>query len=311
MTSTPMADHRDGPQSPLSQRARQGSRLADVEIARLLEVAREAAEAGAVPLRQLFGNLDGVREKGAAGNLVTEADLAAEAAVLEILARATPDIPVLAEESGRRAGSGSLEWCVDPLDGTTNYAHGFPFFGTSVGLTWQGIPLLGALAVPVMEQLFWAAPGQGAWCNGQALRVSDCSRIADSLLATGFAYDRVEQPDNNYAEFAYFTHRSHGVRRAGAAALDLAYVALGRLDGYWERGLAPWDLAAGVVLVEQAGGVVSAYDGSPLELGAGRVIACAPRLQAELIAGLAACAPLPGSLYGAPELDGALGPAGG
>ena len=109
----------------------------------------------------------------------------------------------------------------------------------------------------------------------------------------------------SYAEFAYFTHRSHGVRRAGAAALDLAYVALGRLDGYWERGLSPWDLAAGVVLVEQAGGVVSAYDGSPLDLGSGRVIACAPGLQAELIAGLAACRPLAGSSFCAPELDGA------
>ena len=194
---------------------------------------------------------------------------------------------------------------MDPLDGTTNYAHGFPFFGTSVGLTWEGIPLLGALAVPAMDQLFWAAPGQGAWCNGNRLRVSACNRVADSLLATGFAYDRIERLDNNYAEFAYFTQRSHGVRRAGAAALDLAYVALGRLDGYWERGLSPWDLAAGVVLVEQAGGVVSAYDGSPLDLGSGRVIACAPGLQAELIAGLAACRPLAGSSFGAPELDGA------
>ena len=299
-----------GGDSPLgiSQQALRGSGLTDAEVARLLEAALQAATAGALPLRQLFGRLDGVQEKGAAGNLVTEADLAAEAAVLDTLARLTPDIPVLAEESGRRQGSGSLEWCVDPLDGTTNYAHGFPFFGTSVGLTWQGMPLLGALVVPAMDQQFWAAPGQGAWCNGKPLRVSACQRVAEALLATGFAYDRIERLDNNYAEFAYFTHRSRGVRRAGAAAVDLAYVALGRLDGYWERGLSPWDLAAGVVLVEQAGGVVCAYDGGPLDLQSGRIIACAPGLQAELIAGLANCRPLPGHSYGAAELDGPVRP---
>jgi myo-inositol-1(or 4)-monophosphatase len=251
----------------------------------------------------MFGRLEAVRQKGGAGNLVTEADLAAEAAVLSVLEAETPDVGVLAEESGRRSGSSELEWCVDPLDGTTNYAHGFPFFGTSVGLTWRGLPLLGALAVPVMQELYWAAPGLGAWCNDRRLQVSGCERLEDALLATGFAYDRISRLDNNYAEFAWFTHRSHGVRRAGAAAVDLAYVAAGRVDGYWERGLSPWDLAAGVVLVEQAGGVVSAYDGGRLDPGSGRVIACAPGLQSALIEGLAQCQPLPGARYGAPELD--------
>jgi myo-inositol-1(or 4)-monophosphatase len=137
--------------------------------------------------------------------------------------------------------------------------------------------------------------------------VSDCQHLTDALLVTGFAYDRVQRRDNNYAEFAWFTHRSHGVRRAGAAAVDLAHVAAGRLDGYWERGLSPWDLAAGVVLVEEAGGVVCAYDGSPLELEAGRVIACAPGLRRPLIEGLAACRPLSGASYGAPELDASPG----
>ncbi|MFN6133817.1 MAG: inositol monophosphatase family protein [Synechococcaceae cyanobacterium] len=309
MTATPSAASGSSAENALSQQAFLASGLAEADIRHLLAVARQAAEAGALPLRRLFGRLDGVREKGVAGNLVTEADLAAETSVLDTLARATPDIPVLSEESGRRQGSGSLEWCVDPLDGTTNYAHGFPFFATSVALTWQGMPLLGALSAPALEQVFWAAPGQGAWCTGHRRGVSACQRLADSLLATGFAYDRTERLDNNYAEFAYFTHRSRGVRRAGAAALDLAYGALGRLDGYWERGLSPWDLAAGVVLVEQAGGVVSAYDGSSLDLQAGRIIACAPGLQKALITGLAECRPLPGSSYGAPELDRVVGTA--
>jgi myo-inositol-1(or 4)-monophosphatase len=214
---------------------------------------------------------------------------------------------VLAEESGRRQGEGPFEWCVDPLDGTTNYAHGFPIFCTSVGLLHKGQPLLGALVVPVLDQTFWAAPGLGAWCNDRRLRVTDCARLSDALLATGFAYDRTRRQDNNLAEFAHFTHRSHGVRRAGAAAVDLAFVAAGAVDGYWERGLCPWDLAAGVVLVEQAGGVVSGYRGEALDLASGRILACAPGLQAPMIEALAACHPLPGALYGAPELDGDFG----
>jgi myo-inositol-1(or 4)-monophosphatase len=290
--------------------AREASGLPPEEIERLAAVARRAAEAGAASLRHHFGQLERIRAKGVAGNLVTEADEAAEVAVLAVLEQETPGWGVLAEESGRRAGDGDLEWCVDPLDGTTNYAHGYPFFATSVGLTWRGVPLLGALVLPAMNELYWAAPGLGAWCNDAPLRVSGCARLEDALLATGFAYDRTERRDNNYAEFAWFTHRSHGVRRAGAAAVDLAHVAAGRLDGYWERGLSPWDLACGVVLVEQAGGVVSAYDGGRLDLGSGRVVACAPGLQPELIEGLARCLPLPGAAYGAPELDGMPGPPG-
>jgi len=286
-----------------SETALAGCGLPGSEIERLAAVARRAAEAGAGPLRRLFGQLERVRAKGVAGNLVTEADEAAEAAVLAVLEQETPGWGVLAEESGRRAGTGDLEWCVDPLDGTTNYAHGYPFFATSVGLTWRGIPLLGALALPVMEELYWAGPGLGSWCNDARLQVTSCERLDDALLATGFSYDRTERRDNNYAEFAWFTHRTHGVRRAGAAAVDLAHVAAGRLDGYWERGLSPWDLACGVVLVEQAGGVVCAYDGGPLTLGEGRVIAAGPALRQALIDGLAACRPLPGAAYGAPELD--------
>lgn len=288
----------------LSDQAWQASGLPAAELERLAAVARRAAAAGAEQLRHHFGQLERIREKGRAGDLVTEADLAAEQAVLAVLEQETPELGVLAEESGRRQGQGSpLEWCVDPLDGTTNYAHRFPFFGTSVGLTWSGQPLLGALAVPALEQLYWAAPGLGAWANDQRIRVSDCSALSQSLLVTGFAYDRHTRLDNNYAEFAWFTHRSRGVRRAGAAAVDLAFVADGRLDGYWERGLSPWDLAAGVVLVEQAGGVVCAYDGTPAELGSGRLIACTPGLRQALIEGLAACTPLAGASYGAPELD--------
>ncbi|MFQ6537089.1 MULTISPECIES: inositol monophosphatase family protein [Aphanothece] len=298
-----------------SDRAREASGLSASELEHLAAVARQAAATGGAELTAHRGRLNQVREKGRCGDLVTEADLAAEAAVLALLEAETPEIGILAEESGRRQRPGDLpgdlpgdpprdlEWCVDPLDGTTNYAHGYPFFGTSVGLCWRGQPLLGALAVPALQELYWAAPGLGSWCNERRLQVSDCQRLAEALLVTGFAYDRFTRLDNNYAEFAYFTHRTHGVRRGGAAAVDLAFVAAGRLDGYWERGLSPWDLAAGVVLVEQAGGRVSAYDGGPLDLASGRLIAAAPGLHASLVEGLAACRPLPGASFGAPELD--------
>ena len=289
----------------VSEQAWRDSGLAVWEIERFAEVARQAATAGSRQLLHHFGRLERIQEKGSAGNLVTEADFAAEAAVLAVLAEATPELGVLAEESGRRLGQGSpLEWCVDPLDGTTNYAHRYPFFGTSVGLTWNGRPLLGALAAPALQQFFWAAPGMGAWNNDSPIRVSDCQELASSLLVTGFAYDRITRLDNNYAEFAWFTHRTRGVRRAGAAAVDLAFVADGRVDGYWERGLSPWDLAAGIPLVEQAGGVVCSYDGSPVDLASGCLIACTPALRQALVAGLAACLPLRGASYGAPELDG-------
>lgn len=292
-----------------SDQAAARSGLSHREIGELASIARRAAQAGGMELRQHFGRLERIAEKGRAGDLVTNADTAAEAAVLALLGRESPGVAILAEESGTRpaqpGASQDLQWCVDPLDGTTNYAHGYPLFATSVGLLWRGQPLLGAMAVPRMDELFWAAPGHGCWCDQQPLQVTACDDLRDALLVTGFAYDRQQRLDNNYAEFAWFTHRTHGVRRGGAAAVDLAYVAAGRLDGYWERGLSPWDLAAGVVLVEQAGGVVSSYDGSPLQLNSGRLIACAPGLHQSLIEGLAACRPLSGASFGAAELDAA------
>ncbi|MCP9878896.1 inositol monophosphatase [Cyanobium sp. A1C-AMD] len=286
-----------------STTAYEQSGLSSGELEHLSAVARRAAEVGGEQLRQHFGRLQQVREKGRSGDLVTEADHAAEAAVLALLEAETPQIGVLAEESGRRPRPGELEWCVDPLDGTTNYAHSYPLFATSVGLCWRGQPLLGALAAPGLEQLYWAAPGLGSWCNGSRLTVSACPSLEQALLVTGFAYDRRSRLDNNYAEFAWFTHRSQGVRRGGSVALDLAFVAAGKLDGIWERGLSPWDLAAGAVLVEQAGGVVSAYDGSAFAIDSGRILACGATLQPALIEGLASCRPLVGASYGAPELD--------
>ncbi|PSB14931.1 inositol monophosphatase [Phormidesmis priestleyi ULC007] len=239
-----------------------------------LDIATEAVLAAGAVLQIYWGKLEDIQEKGRPGDLVTEADKAAEAAVLEVLRRHVPDHPILAEESGQlgRLG-GEYLWAIDPLDGTTNYAHQYPFVAVSVGLLIDGIPQVGAVFNPIHQELFRAAKGLGATCNRRSIRVSQTAELSKSLLVTGFAYDRHQTPDTNYAEFAHLTHLTQGVRRDGAAALDLAYVACGRFDGYWERGLSIWDMAAGVVLVEEAGGSVTAYDRTPFNLQSGRLLA--------------------------------------
>ena len=162
--------------------------------------------------------------------------------------------------------------------------------------------MLGAIAVPFLGEVYWGAPGIGVFCNEQAITVSRCQQLEDSLLVTGFAYDRHTRLDNNYAEFCWLTHRTRGVRRGGAAAVDLAFVAAGRQDGYWERGLSPWDLAAGVALVEIAGGRISGYQGEAFQLNTGRVVAAGPQLHPAILDVLAQVTPLEGSAFGAPEV---------
>ncbi len=239
-----------------------------------LEIATEAALSAGAILQSYWGNLESVQEKGRPGDLVTEADAAAEAAVITILKRHFPDHQILAEESGHQGNTVSrFLWAIDPLDGTTNYAHQYPFSATSIALLIDGVPQVGVIFDPFHQELFRAAKGLGATLNRKPIQVSKTNTLAQSLLVTGFAYDRRETPDNNYAEFCHLTHLTQGVRRGGSASIDLAYVACGRLDGYWERGLSPWDIAAGIVLVQEAGGQVSAYDQSPIDLSSGRILA--------------------------------------
>lgn len=253
------------------------------QLYRFLDVASEAALAAGAVLRSHFGKLESIEKKGASGNLVTEADHAAEAAILTVLQRHFPDHAILAEEGGRLGnGESPYLWAIDPLDGTTNYAHQYPMFAVSMGLMVQGVPQVGVIYDPMRQELFQAVRGQGAWRDRQPIQVSTTSTLQESLLVTGFAYDRRQTSDNNYAEFCHLTDLTHGVRRAGAAALDLAYVACGRLDGYWERGLSPWDMVAGVVLVEEAGGKVTAYDQSRFESESGRILATNGQIHQEL-----------------------------
>src|ERR1700733_41744 len=239
-----------------------------------LDIASKAAREGGKILEKYWGKLKNVQEKKFTGDLVTEADKESEEVIIRLLNQHYPTHSILSEEGGfYEAKDKEYSWVIDPLDGTTNYTHQYPFVAVSIGLLRKGKPIVGAIFNPIMNEIFLAAEGEGAFLNGKPIKVSKVKSLNQSLLATGFAYDRRETFDNNYTEFCFLTHFSHGVRREGSAALDLAYVAAGRLEGFWERGLNPWDIAAGVILVEEAGGKVTSYEGEDLILGSGRILA--------------------------------------
>lgn len=230
-----------------------------------LSVAREAALTGGRILLEHFGKPLDVRKKGPV-NLVTAADVAAEEAILSILRRSYPQHGFLLEESTVAFEEREFVWVVDPLDGTTNFAHGYPVFCVSVGLCHQGRPVAGVVFDPLRQELFQAAEGQGASLNGRPIRVSSTPGLNDSLLVTGFPYDLRETPGDMMALFTKFLQQTQAVRRDGSAALDICYVAAGRFDGFWEQRLWPWDTAAGSVLVREAGGAVTRFDGSPFSV---------------------------------------------
>ncbi len=195
-------------------------------------------------------------------NLVTDADKHSEEAIVRILSNAYPTHQILAEEGGiHRQSDSPYKWAIDPLDGTTNFAHGYPAYCASIGLEYRGRPLLGVVLDPTRQELFVGETGGGAFLNGQRLCVSRTRSLNLALLVTGFAYDIRDTPQNNLDHFVRFALRAQGVRRTGTAALDMCYIAAGRFDGFWELKLHPWDMAAGVVLVQEAGGRVTDFKG--------------------------------------------------
>jgi myo-inositol-1(or 4)-monophosphatase len=226
-----------------------------------------AREAGRV-LAEKFGRALRVSNKGDI-DLVTEADIASERLIVERIRSYHPRHAILTEESGDVVALGDVDsdykWIIDPLDGTTNYAHGYPVFCVSIALEHEGRVVVGVVHDPTRDELFAAERGQGATLNGRSLRVSETSELNDALLCTGFPYD-VRDRGDFARHFRNFIMRAQSVRRDGAAALDLAYVAAGRFDAFYEEGLRPWDVAAGVLLVEEAGGRVTHYDGSPFRI---------------------------------------------
>jgi len=265
-----------------------GKGEAVVTMLHAYRVAVEAAlEAGRI-LRWHFQRGLEIRYKGEI-DLVTEADLASERAVLARIRSAFPDHGVLAEESGATERASPWLWVVDPLDGTTNFAHGFPVFSVSIALLHEGQRVLGVVYDVMRDELFTARRGEGAFLNGRPIRVTQTPRLEEALLVTGFPYDRQESPLDNTREFIALLKRCHGVLRVGSAALDLASVAAGRLDGYWEFQLSPWDLAAGALLVEEAGGRVTTPQGDPLPPLGTDIVATNGLIHAELLEILSMC----------------------
>ena len=228
-----------------------------------IETAREAGHI----LMEKFGRITSVTKKGDI-NLVTEADLASEQHIIERIKSYHPRHAVLAEESGEAVvigGDARWKWIIDPLDGTTNYAHGYPCFCVTLALEHDGEIVIGVTFDPTRDELFAAEAGRGATLNGKSIRVSSTERLGEALIVTGFPYDFKQKP--NFARhLTDFLFHSRGVRRDGSAAIDMAYVACGRFDGFWEEGLNPWDVAAGKLLIEEAGGVVTYYDGSEFSI---------------------------------------------
>jgi myo-inositol-1(or 4)-monophosphatase len=245
-----------------------------------LEIAIETArEAGAILLEE-FARPVKISYKGEV-DIVTQADKRSEQAVVARLHKYFPKHAVVAEEGGGAETDSPFRWHVDPLDGTTNFAHGYPCFAVSIGLEEAGELIAGVIYQPVSGELFSAARGEGAYLNQQPIRVSPIETLSTSLLGTGFpAVKRAQNPNIRY--YWDFTMRSHGVRRDGSAALDLAAVACGRFDGFWEFGLHSWDTAAGVLLVREAGGMVTNFDGSPYRLGDQQLLASNSQIHAEM-----------------------------
>ncbi len=249
-----------------------------------------AVEAGALLLERL-NDLHTVQYKGEI-NLVTEADRLSEALIVERIRRAFPGHDILAEESPETMKGSCFRWIIDPLDGTTNYAHGYPIFCVSVALEVEGEIRLGAVYNPMLSELFVAENGEGAFLNGRRLAVSRAAKLSQSLLATGFPYDLRENRNNNFAYYRAMAMNAQAVRRAGAAALDLAYVAAGRFDGFWELRLMPWDTAAGWLLVTEAGGIVTDLRGDPYQLHSPHMLASNSLIHGEMTDILAATDPL-------------------
>jgi myo-inositol-1(or 4)-monophosphatase len=257
------------------------------DLAELMETATEAARAGARVLVHHAGKGFQVEHKNPI-NLVTDADRHSEQAVIDVIRARFPGHEILAEERGlKTTARSSYRWVIDPLDGTTNFAHGYPAYCVSIGLEHEGCLLLGVVLDPTRDELFVAEAGRGASLNGTALRVSGAHKLDEALLVTGFAYDIRETHQNNLDHFARFAVRAQGLRRTGTAALDLCYVATGRFDGFWELKLNPWDTAAGVLMVREAGGRVSDFSGLPFSIYGQHLVASNGLIHDEMLTVLA------------------------
>lgn len=249
----------------------------------LVEVALAAAKQAGGLLREEFGTAHQFSLKSSRSDLVTEFDHRSEEMIIEVIREHFPDHEILAEESPPCETQSEYRWIIDPLDGTTNYAHGFPLFAVSIAVEQRGGELLvGVVYSPVLDELFFAQAGKGATLNGKPIKVSRTDHLNSSMIATGFPYnlDRIEA---NLIHFGKFAHRAQAIRRAGAAALDLCYVACGRFDGFWELDLKPWDVAAGALIIREAEGRVSDFSGENCDVYGEEILASNGKIHREMI----------------------------
>ena len=253
-----------------------------MDLERIKGVALEAAEGAGRLLKENLGRANAVEFKGEI-DLVTEMDRKAEELIVGRLSSAFPDHSIIAEEREGVEKASPYRWIVDPLDGTTNYAHGYPVFCVSIAFEAEGDLVFGVVYNPVLEETFLAERGGGATLNGRPIHVSGTERLERSLLATGFPYDIRRTRDNNLNHFCSFAIKAQAIRRAGSAALDLCYVACGRFDGYWELRLKPWDVAAGSLMVREAGGMVTTFDGGPFDIYSTNIVASNGKIHSEML----------------------------
>jgi myo-inositol-1(or 4)-monophosphatase len=240
----------------------------------MLHIAVEAAKEAGRYLKYSVGKVKSIEMKqGEERNLVSEIDKTSEAKIISIIKRHYPNHAILAEESGASSPSADYKWVIDPLDGTTNFLHGLPIFCVTIAIEYKAEIVAGVVYDPNLEELFTAEKGSGAYCNGKRMRVTQTSDLMSSLLVTGFPYDIAQNPDNAVGHFVNFLMEGQGLRRLGSAALDLSYIAAGRFDGFWEVNLNPWDMAAGVLFVHEAGGKVTDFSGVPSSIYNKQVLA--------------------------------------
>jgi myo-inositol-1(or 4)-monophosphatase len=240
--------------------------------------ARPAPPPGSIINRAALGAEALVVKAKGAKDFVTHVDRAAEEAVIDIVRKAYPEHGFLAEESGSTASRAEYRWIIDPLDGTTNFIHGFPQYAVSIAVEHRGALVHAVVYDPTKNELFTASKGRGAFLNDRRVRVSRCARLEDALVGTGFPFKEVTRLDLYLRQLKRMMGSSAGVRRAGAAALDLAYVACGRLDAFWEMGLSPWDMAAGTLLIQEAGGLVGDLNGESGFMASGDICASTPKV---------------------------------
>ncbi|MBN2017260.1 MAG: inositol monophosphatase [Candidatus Cloacimonetes bacterium] len=251
-----------------------------------LDIAIEAARKGSEIIKENFHKKKEIDYKGRI-NLVTNVDKEAEAVVIETISKYYPKHNILTEETKHKQDNNqSYRWVIDPLDGTTNYVHGFPFVCVSIALQKDDESILGVVYNPILDELFYAEKGKGSFRNDQTISVSYNADFSKSLLATGFPYDMYNEERNNIRYFSKMIKQCRGIRRPGAAALDMCYVACGIFDGYWELELFPWDTAAGLIIVEEAGGKVTTFDGLQFSIFDKEIVASNGKVHKEMLKGI-------------------------